>query len=100
MHRLPTAFASRWSGLVASLLLLTAACSSGGAVAPASTSAIPSASRSLAASGPASSTPATKLTGVFTSFSGDQIPVWLGIDSGIFRRHGIDLSMSLLQESP
>ncbi len=77
--------------LVAGLVLLASACSSGGAVAPASAGVAPSGS-----AGPAQA----KLTGVFTSFNGDQIPLWLAIDSGIFRQHGIDLSVSLLQESP
>ncbi|HEX6511329.1 MAG TPA: ABC transporter substrate-binding protein [Chloroflexota bacterium] len=70
------------------IALLLAGCSTGGA-AP-------------AAAPPSASAPAqaTKITGVFTSFNGDQLPVWLGIDGGIFRQHGIELSMSLLQESP
>lgn len=87
------------------LALVASGCSS---VSPASTSNASSVSAPAAsASGgqssgkPAASTQATtKLNGVFTSLAGNQLPMWVAEDGGIFGQHGIDVSASLLQGSP
>ena len=66
------------------------------------------ASAAAAASKPAAAAPAsapasgalTPLHVTFTSFNGAEIPLWVAMDSGIFRKHGLDVSALLLQESP
>lgn len=86
--------------------LALAAC--GGSAAPAASAPAPSKPASPAASKPATSPAAagpasgalTPLHVAFTSFNGAEIPLWVAMDSGIFRKHGLDVSALLLQESP
>ncbi|HEX6512517.1 MAG TPA: ABC transporter substrate-binding protein, partial [Chloroflexota bacterium] len=76
----------------------------GGAAAPASSSpsatSKPSAAASAAPSGSAAASPAasgvTKLTIIQGSLSGSQFPLWMAMEGGILRNHGIDVDLSLL----
>jgi ABC-type nitrate/sulfonate/bicarbonate transport system substrate-binding protein len=92
---------TRLGSLLSAFLLLLCGCASGGSssVPSGGASGPPSqAARSSAASLGSQNT--TKLTGVFTSLAGNQVPLWVAQDGGILRQHGIDLSSSLLQGSP
>lgn len=104
---------TRWIGLFL-LACALAACGSSGNAAPASSApASPgvnpgasgsglatAASASPAAKPAPSSQAASNLNLVFTSFTGSELPLWVAMDAGIFRKHGINVSASLLQESP
>ena len=83
------------------LVLLLAAC--GGAATPPPPASAPASAASAskpAASASAQPAATTKLTGVFTSLAGNQMPMWVAQEAGIFGKHGIDVSASLLQGSP
>ncbi|HLG71744.1 MAG TPA: ABC transporter substrate-binding protein [Chloroflexota bacterium] len=77
-----------------------AAASASAKPASAPASAKPAASVSAAASGSAQAAELTKLQVTYTSLSGMELPLFVGLDAGIFRQHGLDVSGSLLQESP
>jgi NitT/TauT family transport system substrate-binding protein len=96
---------NRTGSLVGVLLVGLALAACGGSAAAPAASAPGS---GKPASAPAASAPAsapasgavTPLHVAFTSFNGAEMPLWVAMDSGIFRKHGLDVSGILLQESP
>jgi NitT/TauT family transport system substrate-binding protein len=95
--------AARWLPSIAIVALLTACAGSGGGAAPASSapaSSAPAGSASAASQASASSGELAKLQVAYTSLSGMELPLWVAMDGGIFRQHGLDVSGVLLQESP
>lgn len=61
----------------------------------------PAASAAQSSGQPSSAAQAvTPLHVAFTSFNGAEMPLFVGMDGGIFRKHGLDVSGVLLQESP
>src|SRR5437899_4698773 len=83
--------------LVLGLVVLTAGCAPGGSSPAASK---PASSAQAAAKPSGSALPVTKLNAVFTSLAGNQLPMWVAQDAGIFRQRSIEVSSSLLQGSP
>src|SRR6266568_3621721 len=82
--------------LVLGLVALTAGCAPGAS----SPAASKPASSAQAAKPSGSALPVTKLNAVFTSLAGNQLPMWVAQDAGIFRQRSIEVSSSLLQGSP
>lgn len=85
--------------LAAILGILAAACgggAGGGAAATSPASATKAAATQAASPSPAALPCCTKLKSAYSNITGDDMTVWVTFEAGIFKKHGLDVDLSLV----
>lgn len=84
---------SRFAALLAALAVATGACAAAPAAAPTATASIGPATSSIAPATASPSPARLALTVSWNSVSGDQVPIWLAADAGIFAKRSLDVDV-------